>query len=726
MTGISKTKTAGGGNMQNSSGKSLYTLILFMFCASCVVTAQRINYPVAKKTDHTDTYFGVNVPDPYRWLENDNSPETAQWVSEENKVTFDYLEKIPYREKLKKRLEALYNYPKYSAPARRGENYFFYKNDGLQNQSVLYIQKELDGAPEVLLDPNAFSTDGTTRLSGFVLSKDCKYAAYGISRGGSDWQEYCTMDMTTRTTLPDTLKWVKVSDIAWVKNGFYYSRYDAPETGKELSSKNENHRVYYHRVDTPQSQDQLVYEDPAHPQRFNILQATEDERYLLLNISEAGKGTKGNALFYRDASANDREFTPIVGTIGDDEYNFIDNIGEQFIIYTNKNSPNGKVILYDPRHPDEKDWREVVPEKPEPLQSASTAGGKLFVTYLKDVTSRAYVYDPDGKMENEITLPDLGSVSGFGGRKEDEFVFYTFTSLTFPPTIYRYDIASKKSTLFRAPTIPDFNPTDYTTEQIFYKSKDGTQVPMFIVYKKGLKRDGQNPLLLYGYGGFNITVGPSFSSTRLALLEQGFIYASANIRGGGEYGEKWHDAGTKLKKQNVFDDFISAAEWLIANRYTSSEKLAIMGGSNGGLLVGAVINQRPELFRVAIAQVGVMDMLRFHKFTIGWNWISDYGSSDSADEFKALFAYSPLHNIREGVNYPATFITTADHDDRVVPAHSFKYAATLQEKYHGDNPVLIRIETKSGHGSSSTTKAIELTADIDAFIFKNLGITPQY
>ncbi len=723
---ISHVRSSGRANMRSLCGNRLLTVAISFLCLSSLLYAQELKYPVTRKTDQVDTYFGVKVPDPYRWLEDDNSPQTAEWVKEENKITFDYLGKIPFREKLKERLDKLYNYPKYSAPSRRGDNYFFYKNDGLQNQSVLYIQKGLEGTPEVLLDPNTFSADGTTRLAGFVLSKDCTYAAYGISRGGSDWQEYCVMDMSTRGTLPDTLKWIKVSDIGWSGHGFYYSRYAAPESGKELVSKNEDHKVYYHRVGDPQSKDQLVYEDPAHPQRFNTLQTTEDERYLVLSVSEAGKGTKGNSLFYREASVTDKTFKPIVSTISDDEYNVIDNVGDKFLIYTNKNAPNGRVILFDPLHPDEKDWKDILPEKPEPLHGVGTAGGKLFATYLKDVTTRTYVYDLNGTLENEIAMPDLGSGGGFGGRKDDAFVFYTFTSFTFPPTIYRYDIASKKSTLFRAPTIPEYRPEDYTTEQIFYKSKDGTEIPMFIVYKKGLKQDGQNPALLYGYGGFNISVPPSFSSTRLALLEQGFIYASANIRGGGEYGENWHEAGTKLKKQNVFDDFIAAAEWLVANKYTSREKLCIMGGSNGGLLVGAVMNQRPDLFKVVIAQVGVMDMLRFHKFTIGWNWIPDYGSSDSEEQFKALYAYSPLHNIREGVEYPATLITTADHDDRVVPAHSFKYAATLQEKYHGNHPVLIRIETQSGHGASSTTKAIESTADIDAFIFENLGITPQY
>ncbi len=689
------------------------------------VNAQGLQYPATKKMDHTDTYFGVKIADPYRWLEDDNSPETAKWVEEQNKVTFGYLEKIPYRAKVKQRLEKLFNYPKYSAPSRRGEYFIFSKNDGLQNQSVLYIQKGLDGTPEVLLDPNKFSTDGTAALGAFSLSKDGKYAGYGISKSGSDWQEYYVMEVAGRKLLADNLKWVKDSGIAWQGDGFYYSRYDAPEAGKELSSKNENHKVYYHKVGTTQAEDELIYEDKANPQRFHNVGTTEDERFAILNVSERGKGLKGNALFFRDRTKSDKAFTPIIATIGNDGFGVVDNVGDKFLLRTDKNAPNGKVVLYDPKNPAESNWKEILPEKPEPLQGTGTAGGKLFASYLKDVTTRAYVYDMDGKLENEVQLPGLGTVGGFGGQKDSTFVFYTFSSFNFPPTIYRYDISTRKSSQFRAPEIPEFSPAQYETKQVFYNSKDGTRVPMFVVHKKGLKLDGTNPTLLYAYGGFNINTPPSFSALRLALLEQGFVYASANIRGGGEYGEKWHEAGTKLKKQNVFDDFIAAAEYLIANKYTSSEKLAIQGGSNGGLLVGAVINQRPELFKAAIPQVGVMDMLRFHKFTIGWNWIADYGSSEKEDEFKALHAYSPLHNLRPGMKYPATLITTADHDDRVVPAHSFKYAATLQEHYRGDNPVLIRIETKSGHGASNTSKALEQTADIYAFLMHTLGVTPK-
>lgn len=688
--------------------------------------SQKLTYPQTKKVNHTDTYFGVQVPDPYRWLEDDNSAETAQWVESENKVTFAYLETIPYRQQVKKRLENLYNYPKYTAPFHRGDTYFFYKNDGLQNQSVLYIQQGLDGTPEVLIDPNKLSADGTARLGAFSLTRDGKLAVVGISRSGSDWQDYFVMETATKNYYPDTLLWIKASGASWLGDGFFYSRYDAPEKGKELSSKNVNQKVYFHKIGTSQSVDELIYEDEANPERFNSVSTTEDQRFAFLTISERGKGKEGNALFYRDLSKGEKSFQPIVGEIGEFTFNVIDNVGDKLLVRTDKGAPNGKVVLIDPKNPSEKNWKEILPEKPEPLQGTSSVGGKLIVTYLKDVSTRAYVYSLSGKMENEIKLPALGIAGGFGGQHLDKSVFYTFTSFTFPPTIYKYDLASKKSTLFRSPEISHFNPSDYVTKQVFYKSNDGTKIPMFIVYKKGLALNGKNPTLLYGYGGFNISTTPGFSPTRLALLEQGFVYASANLRGGGEYGEKWHQGGIKLKKQNVFDDFIAAAEYLIINSYTSPKMLAIQGGSNGGLLVGAVINQRPELFRVAIPQVGVMDMLRYHTFTIGWNWKPDYGSSENEDEFKAIYKYSPLHNIRSGVKYPATLITTADHDDRVVPAHSFKYAATMQDQYKGDNPILIRIQTRSGHGASSTTKALEETADIYSFIFYNLGITPRY
>ena len=681
-------------------------------------------YPETKRVDVVDDYHGTLVPDPYRWLENEKDPEVAAWVEAQNKVTFGYLEKIPYRAKIKERLTTLYNYPKYSAPSRRGDYFFFTKNDGLQNQSVWYRQKGLDGAAEVLLDPNKLSKDGTTRLGQFSLSKDGKYLGYGVSQGGSDWTKVYVMDVGSKEVHSDLLDWVKVSGISWQGDGFYYSRYPAPQTGQEMTTKNENHQVFYHKVGTPQSADVLVYEDKANPQRFHTVGTSDDERFVFLTISDRGKGKKGNSLFYREQGSSG-DFKPIVAEIGDDSFNVIDNIGDKFLMWTDHKAPNGRVVLFDPANPAEANWKDIIPEKPEPLDIASAVGGKLFVTYLKDVAARAYVYSLDGKLENEIALPGLGTVGGFGGRMDDKFTFYTFTTFNVPGAIYKYDIATKKSTLFRQPEIPGFKSTDYETKQVFYNSKDGTRVPMFLVHKKGLKLDGNNPTLLYGYGGFNSITSPGFSSFRLALLEQGFVYASANMRGGGEYGEKWHEAGTKLKKQNVFDDFIAAAEYLIKNKYTSSNKLAIHGVSNGGLLVGAVANQRPELFKAVIQQAGVMDMLRFHKFTIGWNWIADYGSSDNPSEFKALYAYSPIHNIKPGTKYPATLITTADHDDRVVPGHSFKYAAALQAAQAGDNPILIRIDTKSGHGASSTTKAIEQTTDLYSFLMYNLGVTPN-
>jgi prolyl oligopeptidase len=688
-------------------------------------SGQALAYVATRKMEHVDDYHGTKVADPYRWLEDETSPETAAWIEAQNAVTFPYLERIPYRQKLLDRVMQLNDYERYSAPSRKGEYFFFSKNTGLQNQSVLFIQKGLGGAPEVLIDPNTWSTDGTVQLSAFVPSKDAKHAVYGISRSGSDWQQYKVLELATKRTLSDTVDWAKVSNVAWQGDGFYYSRYPEPAEGHEKASINENHQVFFHKLGTEQAKDTLVYEDPASPQRFHTLDTTEDERFAILELSERGAGKDGNALFVRDLSKPGTQFAPLVPEITNDTFNVVDNVGDKILVATNHGAPNWRVVLIDPAKPEEASWQTVLAEKPEPLESARTAGGKLFATYLKDVTTRAYVHALDGKLENEIALPGPGSADGFNGPHDAEFVFYTFDSLSVPPTIYRYDIATRQSSVFRAPKVPGYDASQFETKQVFYPSKDGTQIPMFLVYRKGLKLDGSNPTMLYAYGGFNIVLSPSFSAARIALLEQGFVYASANLRGGGEYGETWHRQGMKLQKQNVFDDFIAAAEWLVASKYTSSAQLAIQGGSNGGLLVGTVMNQRPELFRVAIPQVGVMDMLRFHKFTIGWNWIADYGSSDNAAEFKALYAYSPLHNIKAGVKYPATLITTADHDDRVVPAHSFKYAATLQSLASRDNPILIRIETKSGHGASSLTKQLETTADIYAFTMSNLGVTPR-
>jgi prolyl oligopeptidase len=685
----------------------------------------RLAYPETKKVDVVDTYFGTTVADPYRWLEDDNAPEVAAWVEAENKVTFGYLDKISYRPQLKDRLTKLLNYPKFGFPTRRSENFIFSKNDGLQNQSVQYIQKGLDGTPEVLLDPNKFSADGTSQLGGFSLSQSGKYVAYGISEGGSDWRDFYVLDVATRKALTEHLEWVKFSGASWIGDqGFFYNRYPQPESGKKMAGKNDYQKIYYHKVGTPQSDDKLIYEDNEHPQRRQSIGVTEDQRFEVLGVSDSSAGKRGNSVFFRELAQGDKPFTPIVAEIGEDSYGVIDDVNGKFLIETNHNAPNGKVVLYDPQT---KMWKDILPERPEPLQNAGTAGRKLFATYLTDVVTRAYVYSLDGKLENEIKLPGPGTAGGFGGRNDDKFVFYSFTSFNYPPTIFKYDIATKQSSVFRTVEIPGFKANDYEVKEAFYNSKDGTRVPMFITYKKGLKLDGNNPTVLYGYGGFNITTNPSFSALRVALLEQGFVYASANMRGGGEYGEKWHEAGTKLKKQNVFDDFIAAAEYLIGQKYTSSSKLAIHGGSNGGLLVGACSNQRPELFRAVVEQAGVMDMLRFHKFTIGAAWISDYGSSEQNEaQFKALYAISPVHNIKPGTKYPATLITTADHDDRVVPAHNFKYAAALQAGQGGNNPILIRIDTKSGHGASSTTKTLEQQTDIYAFLFTNLGVTPKW
>src|SRR5688572_14795868 len=695
---------------------------------ACTVTlsGQGLTYPTTRTVDHVDSYHGTKVPDPYRWLEDDTSAETAKWVEAQNTVTFAYLEKIPYRAQLTARLKALYDYAKFGMPQRRGETYFFSKNDGLQNQSVYYIQRGLNGTPELFIDPNQWSEDGTVRLTAFAPSRDGTLVGYGVSRSGSDWQEYRVMDVAARKPTSDRVEWVKVSGIAWRGTGFYYSRYPAPEKGKELSSINEDHQVYYHRLGTPQSADELVFRDAKNPQRFHTLATTEDERFAVLDVSDRGTGKQGNAVFVQDLSKPGSTFTPLIPEITDDTYVVLESVRGELLVFTDNNAPNGRVVRIDPANPAPANWKVILAEKPDTIDSIAVAGGKVIATYMKDVASKAYVHSLEGALENEIDLPGLGSVSGFNGRMDDTTLFYTYQSFNFPSTIFRYDVAARKSAMFRAPTIPGLDTNLFETKQVFFTSKDGAKVPMFLVHKKGLALDGNNPTLMYGYGGFNIATTPGFNSLRIALLEQGFVYASVNMRGGSEYGEAWHDAGTKLKKQNVFDDFIAGAEWLIANKYTNPARLAAQGGSNGGLLVGAVINQRPDLFRAAIPQVGVMDMLRFHKFTIGWNWIADYGSSDNPGEFKALHAYSPLHNIKTGGKYPATLITTADHDDRVVPAHSFKYAATLQKAASTDNPVLIRIETKSGHGASNVTKQIEATADIYAFLMHNLGVTPKF
>lgn len=694
-------------------------LLIFPLLSATPALGQ-LAYPPTDTVHQIDDYHGTAIADPYRWLENDTSAATARWVQAQNAVTFDYLSKIPLRANLRQRLEEIYNYPKYSTPWRAGPYLFFNKNDGLQNQSVLYVQHGEQGAPSVLIDPNALAADGTTRVTNVAASNDAKYLAHGLSQGGSDWQEIFVKDVATKATLADRLRWVKVSDIAWRGDGFYYSRYPAPaDTANILSAKNENHQVWYHRVGTPQSADVLVYEDAAHPQRFHTVSTTDDERFVLLYVSDRGAGNDGNALYALDTKNDTSRFVPLVTTF-DDKLTVVDNEDGKLLVLTNRRAPNQRLVLIDPVNPAEANWREIIPERPEPLENVNAAGEKLFAVYRKDVTHRVHVFGRTGKAESEISLPTLGLVSGFGGRQTDSTIFWTFTSFTVPPTTYRYDIASRTSTVFRQTEV-QFTPADYETTQVFYPSKDGTKVPMFLVHKKGLARNGKHPTLIYGYGGFNIPLGPSFDPLLIPLLERGAVYALVNLRGGSEYGEAWHQAGWRDKKQTVFDDFIAAAEWLQKNGYTSPAHCALQGRSNGGLLVGAVMAQRPKLCKAALPGVGVMDMLRFQKFTIGWNWAAEYGSSDDPKMFPILRAYSPLHNLKEGVHYPATLITTADHDDRVVPAHSFKFAATLQAKGRGPNPYLIRIETKSGHGAVSTSKRLDETADVYAFVLAQLA-----
>ncbi|MBN3036725.1 MAG: S9 family peptidase, partial [Bacteroidales bacterium] len=638
-------------------------------------------------------------------------------------VTFGYLEQIPYRGALKERLTRMWDYPKYGVPFKEGTRYFFFKNDGLQNQSVMYIQDDLDAEPQVFLDPNTFSEDGTVALSNIGISRDGKYAAYGISRSGSDWSEIYVMEVESRKKLDDVIRWVKFSGISWKDDGFFYSRYDEPEEGDALKGQNEYHKVYYHRVGTPQEEDQLVYRNDQYPLRNYYGGTTEDESFLVLSESES---TSGNALYVKKLDGTQQDFVQIAEGF-DHEYNVIDNIGDMMLIMTNHDAPKWQLVLVDPVKPAKEDWKVIIPEKEEVLQSVSLIGGNIVAGYMKDAASKAYIYDMDGNFLKELELPGLGTLAGFSGKKDETLAFYGFTSFTFPTTVFKYDIAANTSEVYTRSEI-DFNVDDYETIQVFYPSKDGTKVPMFIVHRKGMKMDGNNPCYLYGYGGFNISLTPGFSVSRLLLLENGFVFAMPNLRGGGEYGEDWHEAGMKMNKQNVFDDFIAAAEYLIGQGYTSSGKLAIAGGSNGGLLVGACMVQRPDLFRVALPAVGVLDMLRYHNFTIGWAWASDYGRSDDSGEmFKYLYGYSPLHNLKKGVEYPATLITTADHDDRVVPAHSFKFAATLQEMHQGENPVLIRIETKAGHGGGKpTSMIIEEYADTWAFTMYNLGVEPVY
>ncbi len=672
-------------------------------------------YPKARKGDIVDDYHGVKVPDPYRWLEDPDSPESRAWIEAENRVTFGYLEQIPERSKIKERLTGLWDYEKYGLPYKRGDRYFFSKNDGLQNQYVLYTTKSLRGEPKVLLDPNKLSEDGTVAMSGRAITDDGKLMAYALSTKGSDWKEWYVRDVETGKDLGDHLKWVKFSGASWTKDnkGFYYSRYDEPAEGTELQNTNYYNKLFYHRLGTPQSKDVLVYDRPEQKEWAFGGHVTDDGRYLVIDIS---KGTeRKNLVFYKDLKSKDSKVVELIREF-EAQYEFIDNEGPVFWFQTDLDAPRSRVIAINTLNPDRSNWKEIIPQARETLRGVNLVGNLFVASYLKDARTQVKMFDVNGKFVRELSLPGPGSAYGFGGKRQDTETFYVFTGFTDPGTIYRYDMTTGKSDIFRRPKV-DFNPGEYETKQVFYKSKDGTRVPMFITHKKGIKLDGSNPTLLYGYGGFNVAITPYFSVSTLVWMEMGGVYAVANIRGGGEYGKEWHEAGMKLKKQNCFDDFIAAAEWLIANKYTSTPKLAIRGASNGGTLVGACMTQRPDLFGACVPDVGVMDMLRFNKFTIGWAWVSDYGSPENREEFEALYAYSPLHNLKPGTAYPATLLSTADHDDRVVPAHSFKFAATLQGAHSSAAPVLIRIETKAGHGGGKPTKMrIEEVADMWAFL----------
>ena len=683
----------------------------------------RIDYPQTRRIEHVDVYHGTEVADPYRWLEDDvrKSEQAAQWVAAENKVTFRYLESIPQRERIRERLTELWNYARYSSPVKKGGRYYYLKNDGLQNQAVLYTMDSLRGKARVLIDPNKWSKDGTIALAGTAPSDDGKHIAYRVAEAGSDWATWRVMEIASGRVLDDELKWVKFGGASWTKDGkgFFYSRYPEPEEGAEFSQLNFNQRLYFHRVGTPQSEDVLVYRRVDHPDWSFWAEVTEDGRYLVITV---GKGTDDKyRIMYKDLGEPYGMPLDLIDNF-DNEYGFVGNDGPVFYFQTDLDAPRKRLISIDLRRPQRENWQQIVPQAEETLSGVGFVGNLLVASYLKDVKPQVKVFTTAGEFVREVEFPAIGSVSGFGGRRTDTETFYSFSGYASPPSIYRYDTITGQSRLIRRAEVK-FNPEDYRVKQVFYHSKDGTRVPMFIAHKKGIKLDGSNPTLLYGYGGFAISLRPGFSISRLAWMEMGGVWATANLRGGGEYGEKWHRAGTLANKQNVFDDFIAAGEWLIENKYTRRDKLAIQGGSNGGLLVGAVMTQRPDLFGACLPAVGVMDMLRFHKFTAGRFWVDDYGSSDDPQQFKTLLAYSPYHNIKHGTAYPATLITTADTDDRVVPGHSFKFAAELQRAQAGEAPVLIRIETRAGHGAGKpTTKRIEEVADQWAFLVKTLGM----
>lgn len=708
-----------------TKGRSVMKAMIYgLVCAligTAAVAGEKMIYPNSRKIDHADDLHGVKVPDPYRWLEDDvrESKDVAAWVEAENKVTFAYLEAIPQREAIRKRLTELWNYEKFGAPSKAGRRYFFLKNDGLQNQSVLYKQDSLDASPSVLIDPNKWSKDGTVALGSTSFSDDGEYLAYSVAEAGSDWNTWRIMQVESGKLLDDELKWVKFSNAAWTTDnkGFFYGRFDEPPAGAAFQKTNLNQKVYYHRIGTPQSQDVLVYKRPDEPTWGFALRVSEDGRYLIITV---WKGTNDKyRVLYKDLTEPYGMPIDLIEHFND-EYSFVGNDGPVFYFVTDLEAPRKRIVAIDTRNP--KEIREVIPQSAETLVGADIVGDQFVLTYLKDAKTQVKLHAIDGKLIREVQFPGIGTASGFGGKRSDTETFYSFSSFATPPSIFRYDLLTGESKLLRQAAVK-FTPDDFEVKQVFYASKDGTRVPMFIAHKKGLKLDGSNPTLLYGYGGFSIPLTPTFSISRVAWMEMGGVFAMPNLRGGGEYGEEWHKAGTKLQKQNVFDDFIAAAEWLIKNGYTKSEKLAIQGGSNGGLLVGACMTQRPDLFGACLPAVGVMDMLRFHKFTAGRFWVDDYGSADDAEEFKALLAYSPYHALKAGTKYPATLVTTADTDDRVVPGHSFKFAARLQEDQAGDAPVLIRIETRAGHGAGKpTAKLIEEAADQWAFLVKNLGM----
>ena len=706
--------------MREMMSKTSFVFFIFMFMTANVFTQTKLEYPKTAKVDQTDDYHGTKVADPYRWLEDDNSTETKAWVQAENKVTFDYLNQIPERAKIKARLTELWNYEKYTAPSKEGKRYFYSKNDGLQNQSVLYVADSISDKGRVLLDPNKLSTDGTVALSGLAISDDGNSMAYGLSSAGSDWQTWHFRDVETGNDMPDVLENIKFSGASWTNDGkgVFYSRFPEADAKSKLTRVNYFQKLYYHKIGTPQSEDMLIYERPDDKEMGVGGSVTEDGKWLIIYVT---KGTAPmNMIFVKSLIVENAPIMPVVDKLEAD-YGFIGNDGSKLYFRTDKDAPRGRLVMVDVSDKDFK-WKEVVPQAAETLQSANFINNQFVGDYLKDAYTQFRVYDLNGKFVRNVELPGIGTAGGFGGKRYDTETFYTYSSFNAPPTIYRYDMKTGKSEIFRKSDVK-FDPNNYEVKQVKYASKDGTMIPMFIVHKKGLRLDGSNPTLLYAYGGFNISLTPGFSVSRVVWMENGGVYAVPNLRGGGEYGEEWHKAGTKLNKQNVFDDFIGAAEYLIKNKYTRPEKLAISGGSNGGLLIGATLNQRPDLFGAALPAVGVMDMLRFQKFTIGRAWTSDYGSSDNADEFAAIYKYSPLHNIKNGTKYPAVLVTTSDHDDRVVPAHSFKYAATLQAAQGGDAPVLIRIETNAGHGAGKpTAKVIEEQADVYGFLMKNLSM----